>query len=62
VTTGDITSSDDSFPDDYFFPNIDNLFGNMGSIIGANAAAAAAHAALFVTLSYPLQILLEFLF
>jgi hypothetical protein len=29
VNTGNTTSSDDNFPNDDFFPYIDNLFGNL---------------------------------
>ncbi|KAK1606798.1 hypothetical protein QYE76_030471 [Lolium multiflorum] len=39
VTTGNTTSSDDEFPNDDFFPDIDNLFGNLN--MGDNNQDAA---------------------
>lgn len=61
------TSSDDKFPNEDFFPDIDNLFGNLN--MGDNnqdaanipAAAAAANAGWYAFLSSSFQILLEFL-
>jgi hypothetical protein len=47
MITGNITSSDDSFPVDIFFVNIDNLFGDTGDNVDANAAAPAAQFALY---------------
>ena len=67
ATTGNTTSSsDDEFPDPDFFPDVNNLLGNlnMGDNdvgTGAAAAAAAAAAAPYVILSLLFQILLEFL-
>jgi hypothetical protein len=57
TTTGNTTSSDDEFPNDDFFPDIDNLFGNLN--MGDNnqdaaniaAAAAAANAGWYAFLS-----------
>ncbi|KAK1618170.1 hypothetical protein QYE76_023687 [Lolium multiflorum] len=43
ATTGNTTSSDDEFPNDDFFPDIDNLFSNLN--MGDNQDAAAATAA-----------------
>jgi hypothetical protein len=39
VTTGNATLSEDSFPDDEFFPNIDNRFGDMVDNTNAKTAA-----------------------
>jgi hypothetical protein len=65
ATTGNTTSSDDEFSNDHFFPDIDNLFGNlnMGDNVDAAAAAAAsaANARPHVFFYSMFQILLEFL-
>ena len=69
MTTGNTTSSDDEFANDDFFPDIDNLFGNLNMAdnqdpaVAANivAAAAAANAGRYIYLSFSFQILLEFL-
>ena len=63
VTTGNTTSSDDEFPNDDFFPDIDDIFGNLN--MGDNSAAATA-AATAATASYVIsislfRIMLEFL-
>jgi hypothetical protein len=68
VTIGNMTSSDNEFPNDDLFPDIDNLFGNLNmgnnqdaANIAATAAAAAANAGRFTFMSSLFQILLEFL-
>ncbi|KAK1610537.1 hypothetical protein QYE76_034210 [Lolium multiflorum] len=50
VTTGNTTSFNSDFPNDNFFPDIDNLFGNLNmgenqDVAAANITAAAAAAA-----------------
>ncbi|KAK1665783.1 hypothetical protein QYE76_053942 [Lolium multiflorum] len=52
-------SSDDDFPNDDFFPDIDNLFRNLN--MGDNQDAAAANVGRYKFLSSSFQILLEFL-
>jgi hypothetical protein len=42
VITGNTTSSEDSFPSDEFFLDIDNFFGDMGYNIDANVTATTA--------------------
>ena len=65
ATTGNTTSSSDNdFPDDDFFPDVNNLFDNLNmgdNTDAAAAAAAAAPAAPYVILTFLYQILLEFL-
>jgi hypothetical protein len=58
VTTGITTSTDNDFPDDGFFPDINDLFGNLNM---GNNIDAAAQAAPYMILSSLFQILLEFL-
>ena len=62
ATTGNTTSStDDDFPNPDFYPDIDDLLGNlnMGDNDAAAAAAAAAPAAPYVILSLLYEIMLE---
>jgi hypothetical protein len=65
-------SSDDEFPNDDFFLDIDNLFGNLNmgdnnqdpataTNIAAAAATAAANTGRYIHLSFSFQILLQFL-
>jgi hypothetical protein len=69
ATTSNTTSADDEFPNDDFFLDIDDLFGNLNMgdnnddvAIAANIVdAAAANAGSYVLLYFLLQILLEFL-
>ena len=70
ATTGNTNLFDNEFPNDDFFPDIDNLFGNLNMAdnqdpaAAANIAAAAAAAAnteRYIYLSFSFQILLEFL-
>jgi hypothetical protein len=68
ATTSNTTSSDDDFPNDDFFPDIENLFGNLNmgdnqdaAAANITAAAAAANAGRYMFLSFSFQILLEFL-
>jgi hypothetical protein len=39
ATTGNTTSSEDSFPNDDFFHGVDNLFGDMGYNLDENVDA-----------------------
>jgi hypothetical protein len=59
ATTGNTISSDNEFPNDDFFPIIDDLFGNlnMGAntdvvVVAANSVAAAANPAPYVFLPF----------
>jgi hypothetical protein len=65
VTTGIITSTEDSFPYKNFFLNINNLYiDDIGDNVNANLNANAnanARVAPYVILSFHFQILLEFL-
>ena len=66
ATTGNTTSSsDDYFPNPYFYPNVCDLFNdlNMGdndtAAAAAATAAAAAPAAPYVLLSFLYKIMVE---
>jgi hypothetical protein len=67
VATDNTMSSDNKFPYDDFFSNIDNLFSNpnMGDntdvVADTTANASAAQVAPYVFLPFILQSLLEFL-
>jgi hypothetical protein len=63
VTTANATSSDNEFPNDDLFPDVDDLFGDlsMGDNTDDDAPAAAAQVAPYVTLFSRCWILLEFL-
>ena len=52
------TSSDDEFPNDDFFPDVSDLFGNLN--MGDSSAAATAATASYVILNCLFQIMLEF--
>ena len=64
------TSSNDEFPDDNFFPDVSDLFGNLNmddntdaatTAAATAAAAAAAQTASYVYLNLMFQFVLEFL-
>ena len=64
ATTGNTTSSSDhDFPDDNFFPDVNNLLGNLNmgdnNDAAAAVAAAAAPAAPYVFFSFLFEIMLE---
>ena len=56
-----MTTGFESFPNDDFFPDIANLFIDMGDVNGSAAAAAAATTAPYVFILLLIDMLLEFL-
>ena len=62
MTTAFITDSDDNFPDDDYFPDINNLFDDMGdngANINANANGAAPVPAPYVIFLHLFEIMLQ---
>lgn len=53
---------DDHFPNDDFFPDVDNLFNDMASEdVDTKSSASAPAAVTYVFLFFPLEVLPEFL-